>query len=80
MGSVFLALTGPLPSIGSPSTLSSRPSVSRPTGIEMGEPVSTTSIPRTSPSVLDMATVRTRFSPRCWATSSVRRISGRPVF
>src|SRR2546427_445531 len=71
MGSVFLALIGPLPSIGSPKTLSRRPSVSRPTGIEMGAPVSTTSIPRTSPSVLDMATARTRFSPRCWATSNL---------
>ena len=72
IGSLFVDLTGPLPSTGSPSTLISRPSVSRPTGMEIGAPVSLASMLRTNPSVPDIATVRTRFSPRCCATSSVR--------
>ena len=42
------------------------------TGIMIGLPVSTTSAPRTRPSVVSIAIVRTVFSPRCCATSSVR--------
>src|ERR1700723_356720 len=55
-----------------------RPSVAGPTGTMMPAPVSTTGCPRTRPSVVAMAMVRTRFSPRCWATSSTRR-NGAPV-
>ena len=46
-----------------------RPSVAGPTGIEIGAPVSIASIPRCMPSVGFIATVRTRFSPRCCSTS-----------
>src|SRR5574341_1119051 len=51
-----------------------RPSVSGPTGTVMAAPVSTASWPRTRPSVVSMATVRTVFSPRCCATSSTSRL------
>ena len=37
-------------------------------------PVSVTSWPRTRPSVVSIAMVRTVDSPRCWATSSTRRL------
>src|SRR5690348_6799233 len=47
-----------------------RPKVSGPTGTEIGPPVSVTSAPRTRPSVVSIAMVRTVFSPRCCATSS----------
>src|SRR5215213_951602 len=53
-------------------TLMIRPSVAGPTGTEMPAPVSTTSWPRTRPSVVSMAMVRTVRSPRCCATSSTR--------
>src|SRR6478736_8180584 len=66
--------TGPASSIGSPITLMMRPRVPAPTGTMIGEPVSVTSPPRTSPSVVSMAMVRTVDSPRCWATSSTRRL------
>ena len=42
-----------------------RPSVTLPTGTVIGPPVSTTFMPRASPSVVSMATARTRSSPRC---------------
>ena len=45
------ALTGPRLSIGSPSRLNTRPSVSLPTGTVTGPPVSATSMPRRRPSV-----------------------------
>jgi len=61
---------GPL-STGSPTMLRMRPSVSLPTGMEIGAPVSLTIIPRVRPSVEAMAMARTWLSPRCWATSSV---------
>src|SRR5215510_12396736 len=51
-----------------------RPSTSRPTGTVMPAPVSTASWPRTRPSVVSMAMVRTVFSPRCCATSSTRSL------
>src|SRR4051794_20712161 len=51
-----------------------RPSVPTPTGTWIGEPVSLTSWPRTRPSVVSIAMVRTVDSPRCWATSSTRRL------
>src|SRR5579871_1431327 len=72
IGEVMRALTGPRSSIGSPTTLMMRPSVSGPTGTEIGAPVSTASVPRTRPSVVSIATVRTALSPRCCATSSTR--------
>src|SRR4029077_12139632 len=51
-----------------------RPNVDSPTGTVMPLPVSTTSWPRTRPSVESIAMARTVFSPRCWATSNTRRI------
>src|SRR6266436_8496701 len=68
------ALTGPPSSTGSPITFMMRPSVPAPTGTMIGLPVSVTSPPRTRPSVVSMAMVRTVDSPRCWATSSTRRL------
>lgn len=55
--------TGPLSSIGSPITLIILPSVSGPTGIVMGPPVSLHFWPLTRPSVPSIAMVRTVFSP-----------------
>src|ERR1700728_4674388 len=66
--------TGPASSIGSPVTLMMRPSVPAPTGTMIGLPVSVTSWPRTRPSVVSIAIVRTVDSPRCCATSSTRRL------
>src|SRR5258706_149213 len=51
-----------------------RPSVPTPTGTRIGAPVSLTSWPRTRPSVVSIAMVRTVDSPRCCATSSTRRL------
>src|ERR1700750_1613578 len=68
------ALIGPASSIGSPITFMMRPSVPSPTGTAIGWPVSFTSWPRTRPSVASIAIVRTVDSPRCWATSSTRRL------
>jgi hypothetical protein len=48
-----------------------RPSVSLPTGIVIGAPVSATVMPRVRPSVEAIAIVLTWLSPRCCATSSV---------
>ena len=61
--------TGPSLSTGSPMTLSTRPSVPRPTGTVMGPPRSRAFMPRTIPSVGSMATQRTRPSPSCCSTS-----------
>src|SRR5437870_3291241 len=72
IGIRWLVTTGPRSSTGSPITLRIRPRVSGPTGIMIGPPVSTTSAPRTSPSVVSIAIVRTVFSPRCCATSRTR--------
>src|SRR5215469_17640203 len=69
-----VALIGPASSTGSPTTFMMRPSVPSPTGTAIGLPVSVTSWPRTRPSVASIATVRTVDSPRCWATSSTRRL------
>src|SRR4051794_12059869 len=52
-----------------------RPSVPAPTGTEMPAPVSTTSWPRTRPSVMSMAMQRTVRSPRCCATSRTSVLS-----
>ena len=49
-----------------------RPSVMSPTGTVIGLPVSMTSVPRLRPSVVSMATARTRSSPRCCWTSQTR--------
>src|SRR5262249_33478706 len=70
IGSVRLLLTGPRSSTGSPITFRMRPSVSGPTGMAIGPPVSTAFSPRTRPSVVSMAAVRTSDSPRCCATSN----------
>src|SRR6202045_2369390 len=51
-----------------------RPGGPAPTGTLIGWPVSDTSWPRTRPSLVSMAMVRTVDSPRCWATSSTRRL------
>src|SRR5450755_4114581 len=59
-------------SIGSPSRLKIRPSVPGPTGTVIGAPVSSTSVPRDRPSVMSIATARTRSSPRCCWTSHTR--------
>ncbi len=75
IGHFSLAATGPSSSTGRPSTLITRPSVAVPTGIAIGSPVSTASIPRTRPSVGSIATQRTRDSPRCCSTSSVTSIA-----
>ncbi len=64
--------TGPRLSIGSPSRLNTRPSVSLPTGTVTAEPVSTTSTPRRRPSVEPRATARTLPPPRCCWTSPTR--------
>ena len=50
-----------------------RPSVMLPTGTVIGPPVSMTSMPRARPSVVSMATARTRSSPRCCWTSQTSR-------
>ena len=63
------ALIGPRSSIGSPMTFMIRPSVSLPTGTVMAAPVSVAFMPRTMPSVGFIEMQRTRFSPRCCATS-----------
>ncbi len=49
-----------------------RPSVISPTGTVIGPPVSITSVPRARPSVVSIATARTRSSPRCCCTSQTR--------
>ena len=68
---------GPASSTGSPMTFMMRPSVPSPTGTGIGAPVSVTGWPRTRPSVVSIEMQRTEFSPRCWATSSTRRL---PLF
>ncbi len=55
-----------------------RPSVAGPTGMVIGEPVSIAFIPRCMPSVGFIATVRTRFSPRCCSTSQMTSIECAP--
>src|SRR6266404_7319510 len=67
-------LIGPASSTGSPITFMMRPSVPAPTGTMIGTPVSVTSWPRTRPSAVSIAMVRTVDSPRCCATSSTRRL------
>src|SRR5258708_24262982 len=57
-------------SIGAPITLNIRPSVSTPTGTEMGLPVACTGSPRRKPSVASIAIVRTVLSPIAPSTSS----------
>src|ERR1700740_1561695 len=74
IGRVSVALIGPASSTGSPMTFMMRPSVPSPTGTAIGRAVSVTSWPRTRPSVASIAIVRTVDSPRCWATSSTRRL------
>lgn len=76
MGYLFLVYIGPLSSIGSPITFIILPSVSSPTGIDIGFPVSVTCYPLTRPSVESIAIVLTLESPKCYATS---RINGPSV-
>src|SRR5258706_1483473 len=56
-------------SIGAPTTLNILPSVSTPTGTEIGAPVAVTSSPRRKPSVASMAMQRTTLSPIAPSTS-----------
>ena len=65
IGNACLDLTGLPSSTGSPTTFKILPNVSGPTGTVIGEPVSVTFIPLTSPSVVSMAIVLTSFSPKC---------------
>ena len=65
---------GFIPSIGCPITLSIRPFICSPEGIEIGAPVGTTSKPRCRPSVLSIATVRTVSSPMCCCTSIINSL------
>jgi len=74
IAAVCSAPTGPRSSIGSPTTFMMRPRVLGPTGTEICAPVLVTGWPRVRPSVASIAMVRTVFSPRCWATSSTRRL------
>jgi len=67
--------TGPCSSTGSPSTLRMRPSAGSPTGTAMERPVSTTSMPRCTPSVELIDTARTWERPMCCWTSATRSIS-----
>ncbi len=62
--SASLAIGAP-PSTGSPSTLRIRPSAGLPTGTVIGPPVSSAPMPRTTPSVDDIATARTWLRPMC---------------
>ena len=64
-------LIGAAPSLASPSTFIRRPRHARPTGTVIGAPVSSTAVPRVSPSVAPIAIVRTMLSPRWLATSTV---------
>ncbi len=75
--STLAGIGGPL-STGSPITLRMRPNAASPTGTVMALPVSTTSMPRTTPSVDDMATARTWLRPMCCCTSATTLI-GSPV-
>ena len=65
IGLTFLVFTSFLLSIVFPKTSKSLPNVSGPTGTEIGEPLSVTSVPLTRPSVESIATVLTEESPRC---------------
>ncbi len=67
------ASTGASVSIGSPSTLNTRPRVAGPTGTAIGRPVSIAASPRRRPSVVLMATALTMPPPRCCWTSATRR-------
>src|SRR4030043_2282109 len=71
MGYRFFAGQSPNLSMVSPRRLKILPSVSLPTGMVIDSSVSTASIPRTNPSVVDIATQRTTFSPRYWDTSTI---------
>ena len=66
------SLISPLLSMVSPTTFNKRPNVASPTGTVMAEPVSTATMPRTSPSVEDIATHLTVLLPRCCSTSNVK--------
>ena len=71
MGLLSLASTGPLPSMGWPTTLNMRPRVSSPTGILMGAPVAVTGQPLERPSVELRAMQRTVLPPSSCTTSAV---------
>ncbi len=70
IGSRRSPFTAPLPSIGSPTTLNTRPNVALPTGTVIGPPVFVAFIPRRRPSVLCIETARTQLFPRCCWTSA----------
>jgi hypothetical protein len=52
-----------------------RPSDASPTGTEIGAPVSSTAMPRVTPSVEDIETARTCPRPMCCCTSATSSIS-----
>ncbi len=54
-----------------------RPRAASPTGTEIAAPVSVTGMPRSTPSVDDIATARTWLRPMCCCTSTVT-LSGSP--
>ena len=64
-----------LPSTGCPNTLNILPNVASPTGTVIGAPVSTTSIPLTSPSVELIDIHLTVSPPTCCATSATISLS-----
>jgi hypothetical protein len=66
MGIFFTPSMGPRSSRGSPVTFMMRPRVPGPTGTRMGPPVSTTSVPRTRPSV--PVTVTGKRGSRAWSS------------
>ncbi len=62
----------------SPVALNTLPSVTSPTGTEIGPPVSCTGAPRTSPSVGCSEIARTMLSPMSWATSRFSNLVSSP--
>jgi hypothetical protein len=61
----WAASNAPLLSMMLPVTENILPSTSFPTGTLIGPPKSSATSPRARPSVADIATQRTRFSPMC---------------
>jgi hypothetical protein len=78
MGRRCCTFTGPRKSTGSPSRLNTRPRHSSPTGTVIGPPVLRTGVPRTTPSVDDMATARTWSRPMCCWTSATSVVFSSP--
>ena len=75
IGNFNFVVIGPYSSMGCPITFIILPRHSGPTGMVIGDPVSMTTCPRTSPSVESIAIVRTRESPKWWDTSRINVFS-----